>query len=115
MILKIATKKTWFKQNIISVQDLLREDGTPLNFIEFANKYKNLNTNFLSFYQMISAIPKSIVKEAADLEINKDYFTHLRGYIIDDTKSIDLSKMKCKKYYSLLLSAQKKIPNGFRK
>ena len=64
----------WFKKGIISIKDLLNENGNFLTFQEFSVKY-SCQTNFLQYYQVVSSIPKhllSIAKETDDF--NKSFF-----------------------------------------
>ena len=46
----------WFKRGVVLVNDLLNENGKFLTFKEFSDKYR-CQTNFLQYYQVISAIP----------------------------------------------------------
>ena len=57
---KPAFRKIWLDNNVITVKDLLKDDGTIMTYNDFVKKYKNIKSNFLQFYQMISAIPKRL-------------------------------------------------------
>ena len=52
-----------FNNNILFIQDLLNNNGQFMSFQEFKNK-STCKTNFLQFYQVISAIPKHLVTKA---------------------------------------------------
>ena len=56
----------WFKKGIISIKDLLNENDNFLTFDEFSLKY-SCKTNFLQYYQVISAVPKHFVKSRSYL------------------------------------------------
>ena len=55
--------KPWFKKGIFRVHDLLKECGTFFSHGEFTKRY-NLNCNFLQYLQVVSAIPKRLLKKA---------------------------------------------------
>ena len=55
--------REWFKKGILSIQDLLDNTGQPMSYQEFINKY-SCKTNFLQYYQVISAIPKHLLAKA---------------------------------------------------
>ena len=44
--------KSWYDNNIVTVQDLLKDDGTVMTYKDFSEKYSNVKSNFLQFYQM---------------------------------------------------------------
>jgi len=51
--------REWFIKGIHMIQQLFNENGQYLTFQEFQAKY-HCNTNFLQFYQILSAIPVSL-------------------------------------------------------
>ena len=55
--------KDWFVLGIISIQDILSENGKFISFQEFQHIYK-LKCNFLNYYQVVSAIPKHLLERA---------------------------------------------------
>ena len=59
--------KSWFKKNILSVQDILNADGNFLTFQEFQDKF-NIKTNYLHYFQLIAAIPTDLKKKARGCE-----------------------------------------------
>ena len=64
--------REWFEKGILSIQDLLDNTGQPMSYQEFTNKY-SCKTNFLQYYQVISAIPKHLLAKAKSTKlINKD-------------------------------------------
>ena len=56
----------WMEKGIVSVEDLLKEDGSYLSFREFKGKF-SCNTNFIQYYQIISAIPKRLRLKARQI------------------------------------------------
>jgi len=63
--------KAWRDRNVLSVQDLLNNQGNYLSPQEFNDKY-NIKVNFLQYYQITSAIPaylKSYASAHMDLGI----------------------------------------------
>ena len=64
--------REWFAKGIISIKDLLQENGQFLTYEEFQRK-NSCKTNFLNFYEGLSAIPKYLLFKARNLdEILKD-------------------------------------------
>ena len=49
----------WMEKGIVSVKDLLKEDGSYLSFREFKGKF-SCNTNFIQYFQIINAIPNRL-------------------------------------------------------
>ena len=62
--------KSWFEEGIVSIQDILSENGKFLSFQEFKQTYK-IKCNFLNYYQIISAIPKHLLEKAKHAQLNK--------------------------------------------
>ena len=93
----------WFRKGIISIKDLLTENGNFLTFQEFSRKY-SCQTNFLQYYQVISAIPKhllSIAKQTDDFD--KPFFTsNDNTFPLSETVQINLGKAKPRDFYKLL-------------
>ena len=53
----------FLNNNILFIQDLLNSNGQFMTYQEFKNKFA-CKTNFLQFYQVVSAIPKHLVMKA---------------------------------------------------
>ena len=51
----------WFSKGIISIEQLLNENSKFMTFTDFQLKYRRCKTNFLQFYQIISAIPSHLL------------------------------------------------------
>ena len=93
----------WFKKGVVSIKDLLKNDGNSLTFKEFSDKY-GCQTNFLQYYQIISVIPNRLLAKAKDTaNFNKLYFTsNNKIFNLNDTVQINLGKAKSKDFYKLL-------------
>ena len=93
----------WFQKGIISIKDLLTENGKFLTFQEFSLKY-SCKTNFLQYYQVISAIPKhllSIAKQTDDF--NKSFFiSNDKIFPLREAVQINLGKARSRDFYKLL-------------
>ena len=57
----------WFNNNILFIHYLLNRNGRLMSYQEFKNKFA-CKTNFLQFYQVVSAIPKHLVTKAKNTE-----------------------------------------------
>ena len=93
--------KTWSERGIYFVQDLLKNTGNYLSYEEFKTKY-NIEVNFIYYCQILSAIPKTLKFKA--MTIKKPPRTIIQEsdvYQLAEGKTILLSKMRCKDYYSL--------------
>ena len=93
----------WFKRGVVLVNDLLNENGTFLTFKEFSDKYR-CQTNFLQYYQVISAIPTCFLIKAKDnVTLNKLSFTSGEEiFKFNDNVEIHLGKARSKDFYKLL-------------
>ena len=87
--------KEWFDRNILSIQDLLNSNGQLLPFQEFIKKY-DCNTDFLQFYQVMSAITKYLVTKARNTAPpeNELYTRNNFLFPLDTYTQIKLEKQK---------------------
>ena len=69
--------KDWFDSWIVSIQDILSENGKCLFFQEFQQIHK-IKCNFLNYYQVVSAIPKHLLERAKQIQLNKTLFLIVR-------------------------------------
>ena len=92
----------WFNNNILSIQDLLNSNGQFISYQEFKNKFA-CKTNFLQFYQVVSAIPKHLVTKAkSTVPPESELYTENSPlFQLDDQTAIHLGKAKTKDFYSL--------------
>ena len=94
--------KSWFKEGIVSIHDILSDNGTFLSFQEFKQTYK-IKCNFLNYYQIITAIPKHLLERAKHAQLNKILFLDSVNFQLSPSISIDLTKTKNKDYYWLFM------------
>ena len=94
--------KRGFEEGIVSIQDILSENGKFLSFQEFQQTYK-IKCNLLNYYQVISAIPKHLLERAKQIPLNKKCFFNSVNFQLSPSISIDLTKMKNKDYYWLFM------------
>ena len=92
----------WFNNNILSIQDLLNSNGQFISYQEFKNKFV-CKTNFLQFYQVVSAIPKHLVTKAKSTVPPESelYIENSPLFQLEDQTAIHLGKAKTKDFYSL--------------
>ena len=91
--------REWFDSNVLSIKDLLNRNGQLLSFQEFKNKHA-CKTNFLQFYQVISAIPKYLViktRNAERLE-NRLYTANNFLFRLNDYTQMQLEKAKTRDF-----------------
>ena len=93
--------KTWSERGVYFVQDLLKNTGKYLAYVEFKTKC-NIEVNFIYYCQILSAIPKNLKLKA--MTIKKPPGTPIEEsdvYQLAEGKTIHLSTMQCKDYCSL--------------
>ena len=105
--------RSWFRQKIINVQDVLNAEGIFLTLEEFQNKFK-IKTNFLYHLQLIAAIPSDL-KKAATIEIPSQEVLNTAKLSSSATATPDLSEMRCKNYYKILSGNGITEPTGIEK
>ena len=81
---------------------LLNETGNVLTFQEFRDKY-SCESNFLQYYQVVSAIPKRLWSLAKCSDpINRSFFTQNDNiFFHNESTEINLYKAKPKNFYNL--------------
>ena len=94
--------KSWFKKNILSIQDILNADGNFLTFQQFQNKF-NIKTNYLHYFQLIAAIPTDLKKKARECEApSHELLNTTTISLFPGSNLVDLADMRCKHYYKIL-------------
>lgn len=91
----------WFNKSIIYIKDLLKPNGQLLSFSEFVHKYP-CKTNYLQFYQIISAIPKHLLTKAKNMEFLRTYVENDSIFQLNETTQINLEKAQSREFYQLL-------------
>ena len=95
--------KSWFKKNILSVQDILNADGNFLTFQEFQDKF-NIKTNYFHYFQLIAAIPTDLKKKARKCEAPfHELLNTTTVSLFPGGSPIDLVDMRCKHYIKYLI------------
>ena len=92
----------WFRKGILSINELLNETGNVLTFQEFRDKY-SCESNFLQYYQVVSAIPKHLwsLAKCSDT-INRSFFTQNDNiFFLSESTQINLYKAKSKDFYNV--------------
>ena len=75
----------------------------PSTFKSFQDKFK-IKCNFLSYLQVISAIPKHLLHKAKSLDRRESLTTDKTTFPLTPSLNSDLYKMKCKDYYWLYIN-----------
>ncbi len=85
------------------LNNLLKSNGQIMTYQEFKNKFA-YKTNFLQFYQVVSAIPKHLVTKAKNTvpPERELYIENSSFFQLDDLTAIHLGKAKTKDFYCLL-------------
>ena len=105
---------SWFKKKIVFVQDILNVDGNFLTFQEFQNKF-NIKTNYLHYFQLISAIPSDLKKQAKICEIpSYEQLNTTTISLSPGSNPVDLVDMRCKHYYKILNNNPTVEPTGIK-
>ena len=91
------------KRGVVLVNDLLNESGKFLTFKEFSDKYR-CQTNFLQYYQVISAMQTRLLIKANDnVALDKLFFTSGDEiFKFNDNVEIHLDKARSDDFYKIL-------------
>ena len=106
--------RDWFDRGIYLVRDLLKSDGKFLSYTEFVQKY-DLRCNFLIYFQVVSAIPRHLVERAMSYPVDRAGLLSSTMFHLSPETSINLTKMKNKDYYQLLVNKEKIEPKATSK
>ncbi|KAJ7387353.1 hypothetical protein OS493_004344 [Desmophyllum pertusum] len=105
----------WFEKGVYSICDIIDFNGKYLSFESFRLKFP-VKSNFLVYFQILSAIPKRLLEKAKTYPNTKQIFTQgVTTFQLSSSLSIDLSKLKCKDYYWLFLNKNEPSAAGPRK
>ena len=66
--------KSWFEEGIVSIQDVLSENGKFLSFQEFQETYK-IKCNFLNYYQNHICNSETSTRKSKTCSIKQDTFS----------------------------------------
>jgi len=93
--------KSWFESGIVSIQDILSENGKFLSCQEFQQTHK-IKCNFLNYYQVVS-LQKHLLERAKQTQLNETLFVDSENFQLSPSISINLTKTKNKDYYWLFV------------
>ena len=95
--------REWLDKGILSIQDLLNDTSHILSYTEFKTKYA-YRSNFLQYYQVISAIPKNLLSKAKTSDpVKKESYSAENGIIpLNESTQLDFNKAKTCDFYKLL-------------
>ena len=96
--------KNWVENDVILIKDLLKDDGNYFSFQEFLDKFA-CKTDFLQYYQIISAIPSHLLLKARQVvSVNKEHFkSNDHFFHLNSNLGIKLDKAKSRDVYQLLI------------
>ena len=103
--------RNWFDRGIYLALDLLKSDGKFLSYSEFVQKY-DLRCNFLIYFQVVSAVPRHLVERARVYPVDRAGFLSSTMFHLSPETSINLTKMKSKDYYRLLINKEQIEPKA---
>ena len=64
--------KQWYENGILTIADVLDDQGSFLDFDGFCRKYPNVKTNFLTYLSVLQAVPKEWIRECTGSAVNLD-------------------------------------------
>ena len=107
--------KSWIDGGILCVHDLLNSKGNFLSFDEFQRKFQ-INTNFLQYFQLLSAIPTDLKTQAREFQHPGLSLDSLASPIlkISEAVNVDLKTLRCKNYYKLISEKFTVVPTSFK-
>ena len=103
--------RNWFDCGIYLVQDLLKADGKFLSYSEFIQKY-DIKCNFLIYFQVVSAVPSHLLESARANLVDRSAFLLNNMFQLSPEISMNLTKMKNKDYYRLLVNKEQIEPKA---
>jgi len=95
--------REWLDEGILSIQDLLDDTGHIWPYTEFKKRYA-CRSNFLQYYQVISAIPKNLLNKAKISDpVRKESYSAGNGIIqLVEFTQLALNTAKTCDFYKLL-------------
>ena len=94
--------REWYQNGILSIQDLLITTGQLMSYQDFLKNYPCKRTNFLQYYQVISAILKRLLNEAKNrVQIKKRTLINTFDFELDESSQINLTKTRTSDFYKL--------------
>jgi len=96
--------RDWVENDVFTLHDVIDASGNFLPFEQFQQRY-GINCNFISYFQVLSAIPSALrekVKERAKPIVN--FLSGGTLFQLSSVLTIDLLKLRTKDYYWLFLN-----------
>ena len=90
---------------VASTWYMIKTDGNFLSYSEFIQKY-DLRCNFLIYFQVVSAIPRHFVESARANPTDRPDLLLNNMFYFSQEISINLTKMKNRDYYWLLINKE---------
>ena len=81
------------------MHDFLDADGKVMSYAKFTEKYL-LSSNFLTYFQAISAIPKNFIESAKVTSLEKTDFLSKTLFLLSSEICVNLFKIKNKDFYN---------------
>ena len=106
--------KSWFERGVVTLKDVLNPEGNFLSYEEFRKKI-NITTNYLHYFQLISAISSDLKRRAAQTFIPAAELSLTSASVPLNKTSFDLAEARCKHYYQLLNNYSCTVPSGIKK
>ena len=106
--------RSWFEEGVVTVKDVLNPEGNFLSYEEFRNRF-NITTNYLHYFQLISAIPADLKRRAAQTFIPAADLSLISTSVSLNKTSFDLAEARCKHYYQLFNNYSCTVPSGIKK
>ena len=94
--------KPWFEEGVVIVKDVLNPEGNFLSHEEFRNKFNN-TTNYLHYFQFISAIPSDLKRRAPQAFIPAADLSLTSASVSLDKTSSDRAEARFKNITSCLI------------
>ena len=102
----------WVENGVFTLHDVIDVSGHFLPFEQFQHRY-GIKCNFLTYFQVISAIPSALRKKAKErAKPNVNFLSGGTFFQLTPVLTIDLLKLRSKDYYWLFLNKRKPQATG---
>ena len=102
----------WVENGVFTLHDAIDVSGHFLPFEGFQHRY-GIHCNFLTYFQVISAIPSALRKKAKErAKPNVNFLSGGTLFQLTPVLTVDLLKLRSKDYYWLFLNKRKPQATG---
>ena len=108
---KPVWNKHWYESGIVCVKDLLSDTGKILSMDQLILKYQ-INTNFLEYLSLISAIPYEWKQNVLNTTIDFDSNIYSKPSVRFQHNVKCITKLKCKDFYWSLIQKIAEMPSS---